>query len=183
MAELQKEREKYNVNFLGYYNGGVPRRDRGPMRGAALAAPGVFHAPHLHNALNFQHADSYRVTQEDAVKFKHYMGTDKTDFNRTMPAYPMYYDTDYNYMKDRDFWLKFLLGWAAVSYGWKRVQREKDRARMTDRLDGYPNQPAHHFNNRGGVVVRKQFTGFEKYHASSDDYMAWLNKAYPPRDE
>lgn len=155
LAELQKEREKYNVNFLGYYNGGVPRRGRGPIRGAALAAPGIFHSPLMHNALNNQHADSYRVTQEDAVKFKHYMGTDKPDFNRSMPGYAMYYDRNFNYMKDRDFWLKFLLGWAAVSYGFKRIQLEKDRARQTERLDGYPGHPGHHFNNRGGVVVRK----------------------------
>lgn len=183
LAELKREREKYNVNDLGYYNGGVPRRDRGPMRGAALAAPGVFHSPAVHNYLENQHADSYRVTAEDAVKFKHYMGTDKVDFNRTMPAYPMYYDHEHNYRKDRDFWLKFLLGATLASYGVKRVQLEYDRARMTDRLDGFPNALGHHFNNRGGVVVKKQFTGFEKYHASSEDYMVWLNKAYPAREE
>lgn len=183
MAELQKEREKYNVNHLGYYNGGVPRAGRGAVRGAALAAPGTFHSPQIHNFIDYSHADSYRVTQEDAIKFKHYMGSDQVDFNRTMPGYPMYYDKDHSYMKDRDFWLKFLLGWALLSYGVRRIQLESDRARMTERLDGFPNSPGHHFNNRGGVVVRKQFTGFEKYHASSDDYMAWFHKAYPRQEE
>ena len=96
LAELQKEREKYNANHLGYYNGGVPRANRGIVRGDALGSPGTFHSPAIHNYLNNQHADSQRVTQEDAVKFKHYMGTDKADFNRTMPAYPMYYDYDNN---------------------------------------------------------------------------------------
>ena len=48
-----------------------------------------------------------------------------------MPAYPMYYDYNMEYMKDRDFWLKFILGSMLVSYGVKRVQLEKDRARMT----------------------------------------------------
>jgi hypothetical protein len=58
------------------------------------------------------------------------MGTDKADFLRTMPAAPMYYDTNFNYMKDRDFWLKFLLGMAAVSYGIKRYNLESDRHQM-----------------------------------------------------
>jgi len=169
LAELQKEREKYNVNHLGYYSGGVPRANRGIVRGDALGAPGIFHSPNIHNYLNNQHADSYRVTQEDAVKFKHYMGTDKADFNRTMPAYPMYYDYNMEYMKDRDFWLKFIFGAIFVSYGVKRVQLEKDRARMTERMDGFPNSPGHHFNNRGGVVLKKQFAGFEKYHKNSED--------------
>jgi DnaJ-domain-containing protein 1 len=179
LAELKAEREKYNVNHLGYYNGGVPRRDRGPMRGAALASPGVFHSPAIHNYLENQHVDSYRVTAEDAAKFKHYMGTDKADFNRTMPAYPMFYDHNHSYRTDRDFWLKFLLGVSFISYGLSRLQVESDRARMSERLSGFPNSLGHHFNNRGGVVVKKKFTGFEKYHASSEDYMVWLNKAYP----
>ena len=178
MAELRKQREKYNANDLGYYKGGVPRADRGAIRGSALAAPGVFHSPLLHNALENRHPDSYRVTQEDAVKFKHYMGTDRASFNKTMPGYPMYYDRDHNYSKDRSFWLKFLVGAALVNYAVKRVQLEQDRARQTERLDGFSGQPAHHFHNRGGVLVRKQFTGFEKYHASSDDYMKWFHKAY-----
>jgi len=97
------------------------------------------------------------------------MGTDKADFNRTMPAYPMYYDYNMEYMKDRDFWLKFIFGSIFVSYGVKRVKLEKDRARMTERMDGFPNRPAHHFHNRGGVVLEKQFVGFEKYHKNSDD--------------
>lgn len=117
------------------------------------------------------------------MKFKHYMGTDKVDFNRTVPAYPMYYDYTNNYMKDRDFWLKLILGMMLVSYGVKRINLERDRARQTARIEGYQNYPAHHFNNRGGVIVRKQFIGFEKYHASSDDYMTWLNLAYPKGGE
>jgi hypothetical protein len=64
--------------------------------------------------------DSYRVSTEDAIKFKHFMGTDKNDFQRTMPGFPMHYDTDFNYSKDRDFWLKFILLMGFVSYGAKR---------------------------------------------------------------
>ena len=81
-----------------------------------------------------------------------------------MPGFPMYYDTDFNYAKDRDYWLKLILGMAAVSYGYKKWQVECDRARMTARMEGYKGMPGHHFNNRGGIVVLKDFTGFEKYY-------------------
>lgn len=97
--------------------------------------------------MNNQHGDSQRVTSEDAVKFKHFMGSDKPEFNRTMPAQPMYYDENFNYMKDRDFWLKVLLGIAAISYGFDKYQVEKDRAARHERMQGFPNTPAHHVNN------------------------------------
>ena len=41
--ELKKERAKYNVNDLGFYNGGVPRAHRGNIRGSALDSPGGWH--------------------------------------------------------------------------------------------------------------------------------------------
>ena len=48
------------------------------------------------------------------------MGTDKPEFNRTMPAQPMYYDTEFLYMQDRNFWLKVLLGLGLLSYGFDK---------------------------------------------------------------
>ena len=45
---------------------------------------------------------------------------------------------------------------------------EMDRKRMTDRMNGYPDIPAHHFHNRGGVIVLKNFVGFEKYYKNGD---------------
>ena len=45
MAELAQERSKYNVNHLGFYNGGVPKPNRGSIRGDALGRPGAFHSP------------------------------------------------------------------------------------------------------------------------------------------
>lgn len=179
IQELKKERAKYNVNDLGYYNGGVPRANRGSLRGDALGEAGAFHSPQIHNYLNFNHPDSGRVTQEDAIKFKHFMGTDKADFLRTKPAYPMYYDKDFNYRKDRDFWMKLILGMGAFSYAVKKFQVEKDRARMTARMEGYKGMPGHHFHNRGGVVVMKDFVGFEKYYQNNDDMMAWYKRVYP----
>lgn len=74
------------MNHLGFYNGGVPKPNRGSIRGDALGRPGAFHSPQMHNWMNNHHGDSQRVTSEDAVKFKHFMGTDKPEFNRTMPA-------------------------------------------------------------------------------------------------
>jgi len=43
LRELKEQREQYNVNHLGFYRGGVPRKGRGPIRGAALGNPGEFH--------------------------------------------------------------------------------------------------------------------------------------------
>ena len=39
--------------------------------------------------------------------------------------------------------------------------------------------PAHHFNNRGGVLFEKQFIGFEMYYKNGDDVTNWYKKAYP----
>lgn len=164
LAELKAEREKYNVNDLGYYNGGVPRKNRGAVRGDADGLPGYFHTPQLHNFKHYNHPDSFRVTSEDKTKFNHWMATDEADFNRTMPGHPMYYDRQFNYMRDRDYWLKAILALMFGSYLYKRFRLESDRARMTARMEGYKNMPGHHFLNRGGVVTLKQFVGFEKYH-------------------
>jgi len=40
---LKKERAKYDVNFLGYYEGGNPRKDSGAIRGKAMGNPGEYH--------------------------------------------------------------------------------------------------------------------------------------------
>lgn len=170
---------KYNVNDLGYYNGGVPRANRGSLRGTSIGEPGAFHSPQLHNFMHFNHVDSKRVTSEDTIQFKHFMTSDRADFERTMPGYPMYYDKDFNYRKDRDFWLKLLLGMSLFSYVYKRYHIEVDRVRMAARMEGYKNMPGHHFHNRGGVVVLKQFTGFEKYYQNSEGLNTWFKKAYP----
>jgi hypothetical protein len=38
--------------------------------------------------------------------------------------------------------------------------------------------PAHHFVNRGGVVLEKEFVGFEKYHTNDKSLMEWYKKAF-----
>ena len=105
LHELKKERDKYNVNYFDYYKGGLPQKDRGAMRGKALGNPGELHQPQVHNWLEFGHPDATFVTPEDALKFKHWHATDKYDFERTKPWYPNYYDTDFDFLRDRIFWM------------------------------------------------------------------------------
>ena len=50
---------------------------------------------------------------------------------------------------------------------------------MTARMEGYKNIPAHHFNNRGGVLVLKDFVGFQKYYQNGEDMMDWYKQVYP----
>lgn len=77
LAELKEQRKQYNVNDLGYYRGGVPNRNKGAVRGTAMGTPGAFHNPKTHNFYNFHHPDSKIVNQEDTIKFKSYMLSDK----------------------------------------------------------------------------------------------------------
>jgi len=96
--------------------GGLPRPGRGTLRGTALGHAGEFHQPSVHNFLNNYHQDAKTVTSEDTVKFKHFMNSDKVDFNRSKPFYPMYFDRNHEYMHDRSFWLKMVLFLGALSY-------------------------------------------------------------------
>jgi len=50
---------------------------------------------------------------------------------------------------------------------------------MWNRKEHLKDMPAHHFHNRGGVLIKKQFVGFEKYHRNGDELMGWYVKAYP----
>ena len=70
----------------------------------------------MHNHLENYHQDAKLVTSEDAVKFKHYMGSDKIDHNRSRPFYPMYYDRNFEFMQDRSFWLGLVVLGASLCY-------------------------------------------------------------------
>ena len=133
----------------------------------------------MHNFLEFYHPDSKTVTSEDTVKFKAYMVSDKDDFNMSRPSHPMHYDKEMAFMKDRNFWLGLIFGMSALMFGHSRYQVEVERRRRWDRMGNLEKMPAHHFNNRGGVLVKKQFAGFEKYHKNGEEMMAWYKKAYP----
>ena len=105
LDQLKKDRAKYNVNHLGYYRGGVPQKDMGAIRRKSMGNPGEFHSPQLHNFLNYNHQDASFLNQEDAIKFKHWMNSDIVDYQKSKPYYPMYYDRNMEFMKDRSFWL------------------------------------------------------------------------------
>ena len=92
------------------------------------------------------------------------MQSDKIDFNMTRPARPMYYDRDFLFMKDRSFWLRLILLSLLGLYSWNKIYVERDRWMRWERLESLADLPAHHFHNRGGVLIKKQFTGFEKIH-------------------
>lgn len=179
LAELKAQRKQYNVNDLGYYRGGLPQKGRGAIRGAALGVPGAFHQPKMHNFLNFYHPDAKTVTSEDSVKFKAFMQSDKDDYLRTKPSHPMHYDTTFAFMADRSYWLFLSLGLLGGIYLLAKLPVEKDRLVRWEREGSIESLPGHHFNNRGGVLVKKQFAGFEKYHKNIDEMMAWYGKAYP----
>jgi hypothetical protein len=38
-----------------------------------------------------------------------------------------------------------------------------------DRMENLKDKPAYHYSNRGGVLIEKQFVGFEKYFRNSHD--------------
>lgn len=40
-------------------------------------------------------------------------------------------------------------------------------------MGGFVGMPAHHFTNKGGVLVLKEFTGFNKYFKNSDQMTKW----------
>ncbi len=80
LKELEKERDKFNVNYLGYYKGGVPKKGMGITRGKSLLGPGWFHLPAVHNFKENLHPDASFVTSEDTIKFKRWMNSDKYDF-------------------------------------------------------------------------------------------------------
>jgi hypothetical protein len=126
LNQLKKDREQYNVNHLGYYKGGIPQKDRGPIRGKSLGNAGEFHSPQIHNYLNYNHQDTSFLTAEDAIKFKHWMGSDIVDFQRSRPYYPMHYDRNFDFLKDRTFWLGLILLSSAVVWLLKSRGRSRD---------------------------------------------------------
>ena len=119
LAELKEEREKFNVNHLGYFNGGVPTK-HGNSRGKAIRAPGQVHDPAEHNFFEHYHQDSNQVTSEDAVMFKNWMSSDKFDFNLSRPHYKTYYDRNMEFMADRKFWMSLLMAGSVVVYWYNK---------------------------------------------------------------
>ena len=107
------------------------------------------------------------------------MQADKVDFKRTKPGHLMYYDRNLGYSQDRRFWLSLLLCMLGGYYLYRKFLVERDRLRLWNRKENISEMPAHHFENHGGVLIKKKFVGFEKYYRNGDDTIAWYKKAYP----
>jgi len=76
--------------------------------------------------INFYHPDSKIINSEDAVKFKTYMLSDKeSGFDITRPSHPMHYDRNFEFTRDRGFWLFMILGMLGGSYAVKKIECEK----------------------------------------------------------
>ena len=178
-AELAMQRKKFNANHLGMYRGGLPRPGKGPIRGNSLGNIGEFHQPKVHNMMENYHQDSKLVSSEDAVKFKAWMNSDKVDFNRSKPFYAAYHDKNFEFLRERMYWLGLLGVFFLIGYGSSKLTCEMDRWARNDRMMNIHDKPGHHYHNRGGVLIEKHFIGFEKYHKNLDSMMAWYVKAYP----
>ena len=107
------------------------------------------------------------------------MQSDKVDFQQTKPSHPMYYDRDLDFMKDRSFWLRMILLSLFGLWVWGKYGVERARWMRWERVEKIEDLPEHHFHNRGGVLVKKQFAGFEKIHKNKEEVVNWYRKAYP----
>jgi hypothetical protein len=109
------------------------------------------------------------------------MGSDVVDFQRSRPFHPMYYDRNFEFLRDRSFWFLFILASIGAVYGSYKWMYEVDRWHMWNRRENIKGLPAHHFINRGGVLLEKEFVGFEKYHTCDKSLMDWYKLTYPDK--
>jgi hypothetical protein len=64
-------------------------------------------------------------------------------------------------------------------YTYNRLGVEAKRWHRHERRVELKDLPAHHFTNKGGVLVKKEFVGFNKYFTDGENQMEWLRQAYP----
>lgn len=107
------------------------------------------------------------------------MESGKLDLQKNYPYYPMYYDKTMEFAKERNFYALMILGFMMSVYLYKKYDVEKSRALRTERMSKLKDLPEHHFSNRGGILIEKQFLGFEKYFRNSSDMANWYKKVYP----
>ena len=55
----------------------------------------------------------------------------------------------------------------------QKMEIESKRWQRTDIQDNIEEMPGHYFNNRGGVLIKKQFGGFMKYHPNDQTQLEW----------
>lgn len=181
IKQLEKEREKYNVNFLGFYNGGLPQKHKGSVRGSALDEPGQFHSPDIHNIHERNEREGKRVSHMDTQEYDNLQSIEKTlGRDRSRAFYPMSEDKDMVYFKNRQYATAIIFLIFGIAYAKKLYKREKLRAHMNERLpEKLVNAPAHHFVNRGGVLIKKEVEGFAKYFNNDKELVDWYKKVYP----
>lgn len=66
----------------------------------------------------------------------------------------------------------------ALVYGGYKYTQEVNRWTMWTRREHIQDLKAHHYINRGGVLLEKEFVGFEKYHTNDQSLRSWYEKAY-----
>lgn len=180
--QIERERKKYNVNHLGYYNGGLPRKDsNSAIRGNAVREPGVFHMVDEHNA--FERGDqreSHLVHAIDAEQAARGFKLEADTRKRARPYYTLEFDSSWRYVRDRTVALWLIIAILGIPSLRNLYQRERMRAHRTERLpENLEKAPAHQFVNRGGVLLKKDFVGFAKYFQNDKELTAWYKKVYP----
>ena len=78
----------------------------------------------MHNFYDYNHPDTKKVGEEDAVKFKAYMNSDKELFDMSYPSHVIHYDRNMDFAKDRTFFLYLVLTMLGGSYLYKKLQCE-----------------------------------------------------------
>lgn len=177
---LEKERKKFNVSHLGYYNGGLPRKDLHNVRGSAAGPPGVFHDPKKHNTIERFERDSHEVGILEAEEFSNDATLEYEQDNRVRPYYKLETDPTWRYVRNRTFATGIIAAMFAVVIAEMIYTKEKMRAHRTARLpENLDKAPAHHFVNKGGVLIEKEFTGFARYFKNDKELTDWYYKVYP----
>lgn len=180
MKVLEKEREKHNVNHLGYYKGGIPQKFCGSVRKNSDGAPGAFHDPNMHNEDFYLERESIEVTPKTADQFRKYQAPDAETRRRNHPYYRLVEDPNWTYVKNRTFATVIMLGFVGYVIAKRIYVREKQRAHMSARQpDALANAPAHHFVNKGGVLVQKEVIGFARYFKNDKELTDWYTRVYP----
>ena len=150
------------------------------MRGKALGVVGGFHPKDIHNYYERFDRDSHEVTSMEASDYKVVRHGERTEIKREKAYYRIEEDPDWTFVTNRTF--STLIIFSIIGY-WmaKNIYiREKFRLHQYKRHpDNLINAPAHHFINRGGVLLEKEFVGFAKYFKNDTELKEWYNKVYP----
>jgi curved DNA-binding protein CbpA len=73
LEKLKELRKEFNVDDLGNYKGGVPRKGNGPVRGNAMGVHGQYHNPFYHNEMHDTPHARDHVTLKESQDHKIFM--------------------------------------------------------------------------------------------------------------